>query len=209
MIAGFVGLLERRYKDNLDESANEFIDFVVDGAKRMQRMINDLLLFSRVDTKAKSFELTEATTIIEQVIADLQATIDEKDATITSDPLPMIYVDSSQIAQVFQNLISNAIRFHGEKPPKLHISAKETEREWVFSVKDNGIGIEKEFMNKIFIMFRRLHGRGEYPGSGIGLTLCKRIVERHGGRIWLKSTPKKGSTFYFSIPKRGETNYDT
>jgi signal transduction histidine kinase len=209
MIAGYVGLLERRYRDKLDHNANEFIDFVVDGAKRMQRMINDLLLFSRVDTKAKNFERTEGSVIIEQVLTNLQATIEEKNAEITSDPLPVIYADSSQIAQVFQNLISNGIKFHGEKPPKVHISAEEREREWLFSVKDNGIGIEKEFIGKIFIMFRRLHGRGEYPGSGIGLTICKRIVERHGGRIWVESHPEKGSTFYFTIPKRGETNNGT
>ncbi|MBN2444393.1 MAG: substrate-binding domain-containing protein [Spirochaetales bacterium] len=209
MIAGYVGLLERRYRDKLDQNANEFIDFVVDGAKRMQRMINDLLLFSRVDTKAKSFEKTEVSTIIEQVIANLLATIEEKGAKISYDPLPVIYVDSSQIAQVFQNLISNAIKFHSDSTPAVHISSVENEVEWTFSVKDNGIGIEKEFMNKIFIMFRRLHGRGEYPGSGIGLTLCKRIVERHGGSIWLESSPNKGSTFYFTIPKRGENYNDT
>lgn len=202
MIAGYVGLLERRYRDKLDHNANEFINFVINGAKRMQRMINDLLLFSRVDTKAKSFERTEGSVIVEQVLTNLQATIDEKNAEITFDPLPVIYVDSSQIAQVFQNLISNAIKFHGEKPPKVHISAKERVRDWLFSITDNGIGIEKEFMIKIFIMFRRLHGRGEYPGSGIGLTICKRIVERHGGQIWVESHPDKGSTFYFTIPKK-------
>jgi signal transduction histidine kinase len=209
MIAGYVGLLERRYRDKLDDNANEFIDFVVDGAKRMQRMINDLLLFSRVDTKAKSFEKTEGRVIIEQVLANLQATIEEKDAEITSDTLPVIYVDSSQIAQVFQNLISNAIKFHGDASPKVHISAEEKEGEWYFSIKDNGIGIEEEYMNKIFVMFRRLHGRGEYPGSGIGLTICKRIIERHGGRIWVESNPDNGSTFYFTIPKRGETDNGT
>ncbi|MBN2536603.1 MAG: substrate-binding domain-containing protein [Spirochaetales bacterium] len=209
MIAGYVGLLERRYRDKLDHNANEFIEFVVDGAKRMQRMINDLLLFSRVDTKAKSFERTEGAAIVEQVLINLQATIEETNAEITSDILPVIYVDSSQIAQVFQNLISNAIKFHGEKPPKVHISAVEKEKEWIFSISDNGIGIEKEFMSKIFIMFRRLHGRGEYPGSGIGLTICKRIIERHGGQIWVESFPDRGSTFYFTIPKRGETNNGT
>lgn len=209
MIAGYVGLLERRYRDKLDHIANEFIDFVVDGAKRMQRMINDLLLFSRVDTKAKSFEKTEGVVIIEQVLTNLQAAIEEKNAEVTFDTLPVIHADSSQIAQVFQNLISNAIKFHGEKPPKVHISARERERDWLFSIADNGIGIEKEFMSKIFIMFRRLHGRGEYPGSGIGLTICKRIVERHGGQIWVESHPDEGSTFHFTILKRGEKNNGT
>ncbi|MBN1698086.1 MAG: substrate-binding domain-containing protein [Spirochaetales bacterium] len=201
MIAGYVGLLERRYKDKLDQNANEFIEFVVDGAKRMQHMINDLLLFSRVSTKGKSFENIAGDAIIKQAVSNLQAMIEENKASVTWDPLPVIYVDSSQLTQVFQNLLSNAIKFHGDNPPEIHIGCKKNKTNWIFSVRDNGIGIEPEFKDKIFIMFKRLHGRGEYPGSGIGLTICQRIVERHGGHIWVESQPNQGSTFYFTIPQ--------
>ncbi len=205
MIAGYVGLLERRYKDKLDQNANEFIEFVVDGAKRMQRMINDLLTFSRVNSKPCNIENMDSSLIVNQAVTNLKAIIEEKHAKIIYVNLPVIQADFSQLTQVFQNLIANAIKFQVQSaPPVIEISADESDNEWTFGVKDNGIGIDPEYNDKIFLMFRRLHSRDEYPGSGIGLTICKKIVERHDGRIWVESELGHGATFYFTIPKKGE-----
>jgi DNA-binding LacI/PurR family transcriptional regulator/signal transduction histidine kinase len=205
MIAGYVGLLERRYKDKLDSNANEFIEFVVDGAKRMQKMINDLLTYSRVNTRPCNLEKIDSAVIVNQAITNLRAVIEEKRAKILLANLPIVSVDFSQLTQVFQNLIGNAIKFQkaGELPV-VEISAVLDGSDWKFSIKDNGIGIDPEYNDKIFMMFRRLHGRDEYPGSGIGLTICKKIIERHDGRIWVESEAGSGSAFYFTIPKRGE-----
>jgi PAS domain S-box-containing protein len=200
MVASYVQLLGRRYQGKLDPDADEFIGYAVDGANRMQTLINDLLAYSRVGTRGKPFEPTDCETLLEQTHSDLKVSIDDSGAVITHDALPTVMADGSQLAQVFQNLIGNAIKFKGEEPPRIHIAAEHGGAEWVFSVADNGIGISHEFFERIFVIFQRLHGRGEYTGTGIGLAVCKKIVERHGGRMWVESEQGRGSTFYFTIP---------
>ncbi|KXK29993.1 MAG: two-component sensor kinase [Candidatus Brocadia sinica] len=199
MISSYLQLIKRRYKGNLDADADEFIHYAVDGANRLQKMINGLLEYSRVDTHGKSFELADCEVVLQQALTNLKVVIEERIATITHDPLPTVMADSSQLLLVFQNLITNAIKFRGNEPPRIHISAQLRENEWIFSVHDNGIGIEPEYYERLFVIFRRLHSR-EYPGVGLGLSICKKVVKRHGGRIWLESEPRKGSTFYFTIP---------
>ncbi|MCX9009915.1 MAG: ATP-binding protein [Candidatus Methanoperedens sp.] len=201
MVSGFTQLLAKRYRGRLDKDADEFIAFIVDGTKRMQRMIEDLLAYSRVGTQGKPFEPVNLEDVFNQVVTSLKVTIEENKAQITHDPLPTVMADASQMAQLFQNLISNAIKFRKkEEPPHIHISAEKKGDEWLFSVRDNGIGIAPEFTVRLFQLFQRAHVAGEYPGTGIGLAICKRIVERHGGRIWAESEEGKGSIFYFTIP---------
>lgn len=205
MVTSFTQLLEKRYKNKLDKDADEFIEFILDGATRMQSMINDLLQYSRVGTRGKPFKLTDFESVFGQSLVNLKIAIDENNAIITHDPLPTLMADSTQMIEVFQNLISNAIKFRSKESPQVHVSALKKRNDWVFSVRDNGIGIAPEFFDKLFILFQRLHSRSEYPGTGIGLAVCKKIVERHGGKIWVESEPDKGSTFYFSIPdSKGE-----
>ncbi|HZW34034.1 MAG TPA: ATP-binding protein, partial [Isosphaeraceae bacterium] len=182
----------------------EFIAFAVDGATRMQALINDLLAYSRVGTRGKEFTLTDCTAVLERVLGDMGPTISEAGAIVTYDPLPTVMADGSQLGQVFQNLIGNAIKYRREEPPRIHVAARRVADEWIFSVADNGIGIEPQYFERIFVLFQRLHGKGEYPGTGIGLAICKKIVERHGGRIWVESEPGKGSTFFFTLPARTE-----
>lgn len=201
MVASYVQLLERRYKDKLDEDALEFISYAVDGAHRMQGLIHDLLLYSRVGTKGKDFEDVDTNEILSRVIRDLQIMVQEKEATIESDSLPGIKADGRQIGQLFQNLIANAMKFCKDKKPVIQIKAVEKGSQVIFSVKDNGIGIDPEFHERIFMIFQRLHKRDEYEGTGIGLAVCKKIVERHGGRIWIESEAGQGATFNFSINK--------
>lgn len=202
MVASYTQLLARRYKGRLDADADEFIAFAVDGANRMQMLINDLLQYSRVGTRGKPFEPTDTKTVLDQTVSNLDVAIKESGAVLTHDTLPTVMADATQLTQVFQNLIGNAIKFRSKETPRIHVSAKEKENEWVFSVRDNGIGIDPQYFDRIFVIFQRLHGKTEYPGTGIGLAVCKRIVERHGGRIWIESEEGKGSTFYFTIPKR-------
>lgn len=202
MISSYLQLIEHRYKDKLDKDADEFIAYAVDGAKRLQDLIDGLLEYSRVGTKGKSFELVDCGYILEKALINLKVTVEESGTLITHDPLPTVMADSTQIVQLFQNLIGNAIKFRSKETPRIHISAKLKENEWVFSLRDNGLGIESQYKERIFNIFQRLYGR-EYPGTGIGLAICKRIAERHGGRIWVESEPGKGSTFYFTIPLRG------
>jgi len=204
MVTSYVQLLARRYKGKLDGEADEFIGFAVDGAARMQQLINDLLTYSRVGTKGREFEPTDCEIILEQALENLQIAIEEKNATVTHDPLPTVLADSVQLGQLFQNLIGNAIKFQGPEPPHVHVSAGRNENGWVFSVRDNGIGIAPEYAERIFVIFQRLHTRDKHPGTGIGLAVCKKIVERHGGRTWVESKPGKGATFYFTLPGRGE-----
>ncbi len=199
MISSYLQLIERRYKGRLDTDVDEFITYAVDGASRLQTMINALLEYSRVDTRGKPFEPVDCEAILERALMNLEVAIRESQATITHTSLPTVMADSSQILQVFQNLISNAIKFHGSEPPRIHISVRREENEWVFSVHDNGIGIEPEYSKQLFNIFKRLHGR-EYPGVGLGLSICKKIINRHGGRIWLGSESGNGSVFYFTIP---------
>jgi len=202
MVSGYMQLMKRRYEGKLDSDADEFIDFAVDGANRMKTLIGDLLIFSRVGTRGKPLTPTDCETLLRQTLSDLKVSIDDSGTVITHDALPTVMADGSQLAQVFQNLIGNAIKFRSEEPPRIHIAAEQKKDEWIFSVADNGIGIEPEFFDRIFVIFQRLHGRDEYEGTGIGLAVCKKIVERHGGRMWVESEPGRGSTFYFAIPTK-------
>jgi light-regulated signal transduction histidine kinase (bacteriophytochrome) len=204
VITGYLQLIEKRYKSKLDPDADDFINFAVDGANRMQRLIIDLLAYSRVSRKAKPFEEYDCNQLLAQALANLEVAVKTADAVVTHDPLPTVTADGTQLMQIFQNLIGNAVKFKGNKRPQIHVTAKHDANEWIFAVKDNGIGIESTYKERIFVIFQRLHSREEYPGTGMGLAICKKIVERHGGRIWLESTPGEGSIFYFTIPDRGD-----
>jgi two-component system, sensor histidine kinase and response regulator len=204
MVASFLQLLASRYKDKLDSNANEFIDFAVEGASRMQKMIQDLLEYSRIQTQGKQLEKTDTSEILSHIISNLQTKIEETGTIILSDKLPVLIGDESQLKRLFQNLITNAIKFCIDKKPQIFISAKQENDEWIFSFKDNGIGIDQQYQNKVFQIFQRLHTREEFGGTGIGLAICKRIVERHNGKIWFESKPGEGTTFYFTIKNQGE-----
>jgi light-regulated signal transduction histidine kinase (bacteriophytochrome) len=202
MVSSYTQLLERRYKDKLDADAKEFIAYAVDGANRMQRLIQDLLAYSRVSSRGSPLTPADCNAVLGQVRINLSVAIEENNARVTHDELPIVMADETQLVQVFQNLIGNAIKFCSEEPPRIYVSAEKNEKEWIFSVRDNGMGIDPQYHERIFVIFQRLQGKGEYPGTGIGLAICKRIIERHGGRIWVESEPGKGSTFYFTIPVR-------
>jgi PAS domain S-box-containing protein len=202
MVSSFMQLLGDEYKGKLGEMADQYIFYATDGAERMQKMISDLLAYSRISTRGAHFRQINTNSILEEVKSNLTLTIEENSAVITHDKLPEIYADSSQFIQLFQNLISNALKFRKKTAPNIHISVSDNKNEWIFSVKDNGLGIKKEFQDNIFAIFKRLHHRNKYPGTGLGLAVCKKIVERHGGTIWVESRAGRGSTFYFSIPKR-------
>lgn len=205
MVSSYTQLLAQRYEGQLDDKANKFIGYAVDGAIRMQRLINDLLAYSRVNTQGKTLETIDSHAVFGQTLRNLAATIKENQALIITDDLPTVRADATQLSQLFQNLIGNAIKFQGGDLPRIHVSACDLGHEWRFSVTDNGIGIDEQYKEKVFVIFQRLHTRQEYPGTGIGLAICKRIVERHGGRIWFESEAGKGSTFYFTLPKGEET----
>jgi light-regulated signal transduction histidine kinase (bacteriophytochrome) len=200
MVASFSQLLEQRYKDRLDDDAHEFIGFIVEGSQRMKCLIDDLLTFSRVTSQAKEFERVDLESVLDVVISNLSISIKETNAVITHETLPKVFADPSQMRQVFQNLIANALKFQVQNTPEIHISAQKDEKEWTFSIKDNGIGINPQYHEQIFEVFKRLHTRLEYPGTGIGLAICQKIIQRHGGHIWVESEPGKGSNFYFTIP---------
>jgi PAS domain S-box-containing protein len=201
MVKGFLELLEGQYGDQLDPKAREYVNYAADGAQRMQEMIRGLLDLSRVDTRGEELTPTDARVVLERTLRSLEPAIEDAAARVTYDPLPTVLADQAQLAQVFQNLIANAIKFHKEdQSPRVHISAEREGDEWVFSVEDNGIGIDPKQAPRIFQIFQRLHTRDEYEGMGIGLALCKRIVERHGGHIWVESDVVDGSTFYFTLP---------
>ena len=199
MVASYLQLIAQRYKGRLDADADEFIGYAVDGAKRMQALINDLLAYSRVGTKARPFEPTDCAKVVETALANLRIAIADSHAEVTHGPLPEVMGDPTQLLQVFQNLIGNALKFHGEAPPRVRIEAEPLEGLWRFTVRDQGIGIAPEYHQRIFVLFQRLHGRSEYPGTGIGLAICKKIVERHGGTIGVESQPGAGSTFWFTL----------
>ena len=201
MVSSYMQLIEKRYKGKLDENADEFINYAVDGAVRMQRLINDLLSFSRVGSRGKPFELVSVEAVLAQAVRNLQLSIEESGAEITHQPLPDVLADESQLVLLFQNLIGNAIKFHGDRAPRMHISIESGPEEWVFALRDNGIGIDPQYFERIFVLFQRLHERSAYSGTGIGLAICKKIVQRHGGNIWVESQPGQGATFYFSLPK--------
>jgi PAS domain S-box-containing protein len=204
MVTSYLELLKRRYAGQLDEKADQFIGFAVDGAARMQTLINDLLAYSRVGTHDQPAEPADCEKILETVLRNLQMTIADNQGKITHDPLPHVQVDPTQLAQLFQNLISNGIKFcQPGVSPHIHIGCRPHGNKWLFSVQDNGIGIDPQYVDRIFLIFQRLHSRTEYPGTGIGLAVCKKIVERYGGNLWVESKPGQGSAFYFTIPQSG------
>ncbi len=199
-VTSYVQLLARRYQGKLDSDADEFIGFATDAAVRMWKLINDLLAYSRVGMRGGELEPTDSEAVLVQTVSDLKVTVEENGALVTHDPLPMVMADRPQLGQLFQNLIGNAIKFRRDEPPRVHVSASRNGNGWTFSVRDNGIGIAPEYSERIFVIFQRLHNREQYVGTGIGLAVCKKIVERHGGRIWVKSEVGKGATFYFILP---------
>src|SRR5580698_8332674 len=202
MVASYTQLLARRYKGRLDSDADEFIDYAVDGSTRMQRLIQDLLTYSRAGTNGTALRKILSENALKEAIENLRATIEESGAVVTHDQLPAITTDGTQLAQVFQNLIGNAIKYHGAEVPHVHVSAMNNgANEWIFSVRDNGLGIDPQYFERIFIIFQRLHGPTEFKGTGIGLAICKKVLEGLGGRIWVESQPKNGSTFYFALPE--------
>ncbi len=204
MVTSYLQLLEKRYGDRLDGDAVEFLNFAVDGARRMGEMVQDLLDYSRVGSRGKPFEPTDLNAVVERTLSDLQVAIEENGALITRDELPTVAADASQMRQLFQNLLGNAVKFRGAEPPQIHVGTERRDGQWLVSVRDNGIGISPEYRERIFGVFQRLHDRGEYPGTGIGLAICEKIVARHGGRIWVESEPGRGATFYFTLPDRGD-----
>jgi light-regulated signal transduction histidine kinase (bacteriophytochrome) len=200
-IAGLAQLLQRRYQGQLDSRADEYIDHIVDGTQRMQTLINDLLAYSRIGRRGEALQLTEADAALKAALKNLNAAIHEFGAAVTSESLPKVKADATQLTQLFQNLIGNALKFRGERPPQIHIGVVDAGDFWQFSVRDNGIGIEPQYFERIFQVFQRLHTRREYKGTGIGLAICKKIIDRHGGRIWVESEKAQGSMFYFTLPK--------
>ena len=203
MVASFTQLLAKRYKGRLDSEADEFIAYAVDGSNRMQGLIQDLLAYSRAGTNGKALHEVSSEKALNDALSNLRATIQESGALVTHDSLPALTTDDTQLVLVFQNLVGNAIKYRSTEVPRVHVSAtKNGGKEWTFSVRDNGLGIDPQYFERIFVLFQRLHGREEFKGTGIGLTVCKKIVERLGGRIWVESQPQKGSTFYFALPER-------
>ena len=202
VVEGYIQRLKRRHKDKLDSDAEKIIGYVVDGITRMRTLINDLLTYARVGTKTDNFKLINCNDIVKHALANLQIAIGEKGAIVTHDHLPDVFADEVQMIQLFQNLIGNGIKFCTDEVPRVHVSAEQKYNEWIFSVRDNGIGIDKKDAERIFDIFHRLHSDAQYPGTGIGLAICKKIAERHGGKIWVQSEPGKGSIFNFAIPIR-------
>jgi light-regulated signal transduction histidine kinase (bacteriophytochrome) len=205
-MSSFCDLLKRRYEDRLEQDGKEFIGYIVDGAARMRVLVNDLLGYSRIGRSTEPFLKVSTADLVSGVLQSLGETIEEAKANIVVGELPIVDGSESQLRQVFQNLVSNSLKFsHKDQPPNIEVSCKESAGEWVFTVKDNGIGIDPQYFERIFTIFQRLHSSNEYEGTGIGLAICKRIVERHGGRIWVESEPSKGSRFHFTLPQECDT----
>ena len=202
-IQGFCELLQRRYQGKLDKEADEFIDYIVKSVRHMQALVSDLLNFSRAGTQQLKLESTDFNDVVQHARENLDTVIQDSGGQVTFDPLPTISADRTQMVQLLQNLISNGIKYHGDAAPRVHLSAKVQKRQVRFSVRDNGIGIEPAYTEEIFKIFTRLHGESEYPGTGIGLATCEKIVDRHGGKLWVESQPGQGSVFYFTIPTDG------
>lgn len=203
MVASYTQLLGQRYKGKLDSDADDFIAFAVDGARRMQMLISDLLAYCRVETAGKALLEIPSREAFDEAVRNLEGSIVESEAEVTCDPLPLVMADRTQLVQLFQNLIGNAIKYRTTERPRVHVSAKRGRPdEWIFSIRDNGIGIDPKYSERIFLMFQRLHSRDEFSGTGIGLTLCKKIAERHGGRIWVEPNQGPGSTFHVALPER-------
>jgi PAS domain S-box-containing protein len=205
MVSSYTQLLAKRYKGRLDSDADEFIAFAVDGCDRMQGLIQDLLTYSRAGNKKKALHEISGEDSLKVALTNLRVAIEQSGAVVTYDSLPAVTTDGPQLTQVFQNLVGNAIKYRGHEVPEVHVSAtKNGSDEWIFSVQDNGLGIDPQYFDRIFILFQRLHGRDEFEGTGLGLAICKKILERLGGRIWVESQPEKGSTFYFTLPEMKE-----
>jgi PAS domain S-box-containing protein len=198
-VSGCVQVLQRRYAGKLDERADELIAHTVDGVSRMQSLIDDLLAYSRVGTRGREFVPVDLGEVLTRALANLEVAIEESGAVVTHDELPVVRADGAQLVQLLQNLAGNAIKFRRDETPRIHVGARRREGRWEFSVSDNGIGVQPAYFERIFVIFQRLHTRTEYPGTGIGLAVCKKIVERHGGRIWLESEPGKGTTIFFTL----------
>ena len=196
----YLQLLERRQQGRLDEEASQFIAYAVDAAGRMQTLVNDLLAFARVGSRARPFVAVDAAAAFDEALANLEAAVRESAASVTRGPLPTVQADATQMVQLFQNLIGNAVKFRRAQPPLVHAEARQQDGEWRFEVRDNGIGIDPQYAGRLFVLFERLHSREEYPGTGLGLAICKKIVERHGGCIGVESEPQQGSTFWFTLP---------
>jgi hypothetical protein len=202
-ITGYLQLLSHRYLGQLDEKGDKYIGFAVEGAQRMSTLIRDMLSYSRVSTRGEKFLPTDSKESLEYALRNLRSTIEQSQASITHDPLPVVDADKTQLVQLFQNLVGNAIKYRSpDRPIRIHISARNENDAWLFNVQDNGIGFEQQYEDKMFLIFQRLHSRGKYPGTGIGLAICKRIVDRHGGRIWAVGEPGRGAKFCFTIPVR-------
>lgn len=200
MVASFTQLLEQRYGERLDEDGREFIAYAVDGTHRMQALIHALLEFSRVGSRGTSRASVDMQEVFDGVLADLRSAIAESGASVTATPLPVVTGDAVQLGQLLQNLVGNAVKFRSERAVEVHVFGEQHGGEWHFAVHDNGIGIDPRYADRIFVIFQRLHTRDRYPGTGIGLALCKRIVQYHGGRIWVESQPDQGATFHFTLP---------
>jgi PAS domain S-box-containing protein len=200
MVMSFTQLLAKRYKGKLDADADEFIAYIVDGATRMHRLIDDLLAYARLGSRAAEFVPADCEAIFAEAVSNLGSAMEENGATVTHDPLPTVMADRDRLSRLFQNLLSNAIKFRAANPPVVHVSTRRNGNEWLFSVRDNGIGIDPAQFERVFLIFQRLHGKSEYSGTGVGLAICRKIVEHHGGKIWVESQPGKGSTFYFTLP---------
>ena len=202
MVSSYTQLLAKRYKGRLDSDADEFIAFAVDGCNRMQGLIQDLLAYSRAGANGKALREISGENALKVALTNLRTSVEQSGAVVTHDSLPAIRTDETLLTQVFQNLVGNAIKYRRAESPQVHVSAsKNGGNEWIFSVRDNGLGIDPQYFDRIFILFQRLHGRDEFEGTGIGLAICKKILERLGGRIWVESQPEKGSTFYFALPE--------
>jgi PAS domain S-box-containing protein len=204
MVASYTQLLGRRYEAKLDQDAREFMAYIVDGATRMKQLIEDLLAYSRVGTKRQEFKPVALEAPLRRALFNLRAAIEEAGAAVTYDPLPTVHGDEVQLGQLLQNLVGNALKFRSDSVPRIHLAVMDTPGEFQIEVRDNGIGIEPQYYERIFMVFQRLHNKGEYPGTGIGLAICKKVVERHGGRIWVESRAGEGSSFFFTLPKRGD-----
>ena len=199
VVSGYVQLIQRRYADRLDADADQFIGYIVDGVTQMQQLITDLLNYSRVGTRGRPFVKVGLEAVLDRALSNLKEVVRESEAQITHEPLPEIVGDETQLMQLFQNLIGNAVKFSGGRRPKIDISVRQADGHWRFAVSDNGIGIDRKYWDKLFVIFQRLHTRQKYTGNGIGLAICKRIAERHGGKIWLDSRLDEGTTFFFTI----------
>jgi light-regulated signal transduction histidine kinase (bacteriophytochrome) len=199
LVSSHVQLLARRYSGRLDKDADEFIEFAIDGTNRLKSLISDLLAYSKVGTSGRAYTAVDMESVLAQVLENLRTSLDDNRVVITHDPLPQVLGDYEQMTQLLQNLIDNSIKFRGKEAPRVHVGARQLSERWLLFVRDNGIGIDPQYTERVFVIFQRLHSRDDYPGTGIGLAICRKIVERHGGHIWVDSEPGKGATFYFTL----------